>query len=232
VAQSSRRIVGAVSVVVALALWAASGPGAAQSAHERRFPPEDLGLLEGPDRDDWQQPDRVMDALGIADGARVADIGAGGGWFTVRLAHRVGPNGRVYAQDIQSPMLESIRRRVLRENLANVETILGTPTDPRLPDGLAAVLIVDVYPQMEAPAETLRQIRRALAPDGRLGIIDFRNDGAGGPGPSLDNRLDPAVIIRDASEAGLVLAREETFLRYQYLLIFRPGPAELAGDGR
>jgi len=231
-AQSSRRVVRAVVAGAALFACAVSGLLSAQSAHERRFPPENLGLLEGPDRDDWQQPDRVMDALGIADGARVADIGAGGGWFTVRLAHRVGPNGKVYAQDIQSPMLESIRRRVLRENLANVETILGTPTDPRLPGDLSAVLIVDVYPQMEAPIETLRYIRDALAPDGRLGIIDFRNDGDGGPGPSLDDRLDPAVIIRDAANAGLVLAREETFLRYQYLLIFRPGRAGQVGAVR
>ena len=196
----------------------------AQDVHGRLFPPENLGLLEGPDREDWQQPDRVMDALGIADGARVADLGAGGGWFTVRLAHRVGPNGRVFAQDIQPQMLESIRRRVLREGLGNVETILATPADPRLPGDLTAVLIVDVYPQMAAPVETLRHIRRALSPQGRLGIIDFRTDGEGGPGPPIDSRLDSAVIVRDAAQAGLRLIREETFLRYQYLLIFGVEP--------
>src|SRR6187455_3446917 len=75
------------------------------------FGPEELGLLEGPDRDDWQQPDLVMDRLGISDGSKVADIGAGGGWFTVRLARRVGPNGVVYAEDIQRLMLETIDRR-------------------------------------------------------------------------------------------------------------------------
>jgi len=207
------------------ALVATHATGLAQRGHETRFPPENLGLLEGPDRDDWQQPDRVMDALGIADGARVADIGAGGGWFTVRLARRVGPNGVVYAQDIQNPMLESIRRRVLREDLANVRTILGTPADPRLPPDLSAVLIVDVYPQMEEPVETLRHISTALAPNGRLGIIDFLADGDGGPGPPREDRLEPSVIIRDAEQAGLVLIREETFLRYQYLLIFGPSPA-------
>jgi tRNA G46 methylase TrmB len=102
-----------------------------QEQHLRLFPPENLGLLEGPDRDDWQQPERVMDELGIADGSRVADLGAGGGWFTVRLARRVGPNGVVYAEDVQPQMLESIRRRVSREGLTNVERILGTPDDPR-----------------------------------------------------------------------------------------------------
>jgi predicted methyltransferase len=207
-----------VAVALSAAVTVLEGRG--QEVHGRLFPPENLGLLEGPDRDDWQQPDRVMDALGIADGARVADLGAGGGWFTVRLAHRVGPNGVVYAQDIQTQMLESIKRRVAREGLANVETVLGTPADPHLPTNLAAVLIVDVYPQMSEPVATLRQIRVSLAPGGRLGIIDFKTDGAGGPGPPLGNRLDPDVIVRDAAEAGLRLIRRETFLRFQYLLVF------------
>ena len=91
-----------------------------------------------------------MDALGIADGSTVADLGAGGGWFTIRLARRVGPNGLVYAEDIQTQMLEATSRRVAREGLQNVTTVLGTPSDPRLPDGkLDAVLIVDAYHEME-----------------------------------------------------------------------------------
>ncbi|HUF47265.1 MAG TPA: methyltransferase domain-containing protein [Vicinamibacterales bacterium] len=210
---------GRLFLVIAVLLGAATA-GADQNVHGRLFPPENLGLLEGPDRDDWQQPDRVMDALGIADGAHVGDLGAGGGWFTVRLARRVGPNGRVYAEDIQPQMLESIRRRVRREGLANVETVLGTPTDPMLPPGLAAVLIVDVYPQMADPVAVLGHIRESLAPGGRLGIIDFKTDGAGGPGPPLDNRLHHDVIIEAAGRAGLRLLRHETFLRFQYLLVF------------
>ena len=90
--------------------------------HRELFPPQDLGLLEGPDRAAWQKPDQIMDALGIADGAHVADIGAGAGWFTIRLARRVGPNGIVYAQDVQRQMLDAIRRRVTREGLRNVQT--------------------------------------------------------------------------------------------------------------
>src|SRR5215471_4755211 len=117
--------------------------GIAVFAQGRPTLPEELGLLETPDRDDWQQPDQVMDRLGISDGSKVADIGAGGGWFTVRLARRVGPNGRVYAEDIQRSMIEAIQRRVARENLANVIAVLGTATDPHLPSGLDAVLIVD-----------------------------------------------------------------------------------------
>ena len=94
------------------------------------FLPEALGDLEGPDRDAWQMPDAVMDAMGIADGSHVAEIGAGGGWFTVRLARRVGPNGLVYAQDVQSQMLEAIRRRMDREGLSNVRPVRGYSSRP------------------------------------------------------------------------------------------------------
>jgi predicted methyltransferase len=203
--------------------------GAGQKpTHARLFAPEELGLLEGPDRDDWQQPDEVMDHLGISDGARVADIGAGGGWFTVRLARRVGPNGIVYAEDIQRPMIESIARRVKREGLSNVQTRLGTPDDPRLPSGLHAVLMVDTYTQLADSTALLTRIAQSLAPNGRLGIVDFKRDGAGGPGPPIEDRVDPATIKAHAAAAGLRLVGEETFLRYQYFLIF--GRSEVKGQ--
>lgn len=184
------------------------------------FPPEQLGLLEGPDRDDWQQPDQVMDHLGIFEGAHVADIGAGGGWFTIRLAHRVGPRGIVYAEDIQKQMIESIGRRVRREGLTNVKTVLGTATDPHLPPGLDAVLMVGVYRYIEDPVGLLKQIAQALGPKGQLGIVDFKPDGSGGPGPALDQRVSPDVVKTQAAAAGLILRSHETFLRYQYLLVF------------
>ena len=161
-----------------------------------------------------------MDALGIADGAHVADLGAGGGWFTVRLAHRVGPNGVVYAEDVQRPMVEAIDRRVQREGFLNVRPILGTPVDPHLPAGIPFVLMVDMYAQLPDPVALLRHVAEALAPGGRVGIVDFTRAGSGGPGPELDERVDPRAIVRDAERAGLKLLRTETFLRYQYLLVF------------
>lgn len=198
--------------------------GAQRPTHGRLFPPEDLGILESPDRDEWQQPERIMDALRIADGSRVADIGAGGGWFTIRLARRVGPNGRVYAQDVQAAMIDSIKQRVANQRLTNVETILGTADNPHLPGGLDAVLVVDAYPQfgerVDERVPVLRHIAQALAPHGRVGIVDFKLDGVGGPGPALEERLDPAVVQAEAAQAGLRLLREETFLRFQYLLVF------------
>ena len=186
----------------------------------RLTPPEALATLEGPDRDEWQQPDRIMDVLEIADGAKVADIGAGGGWFTVRLAHRVGPNGKVFAVDIQQPMIDAINRRVQREGLLNVQTILGKPDDPTLPAGMQAVLIVDAYPQIRNPVALLKNIVKSLAPNGRVGIVDFKKEGSGGPGPAIEERLDPIQIIRDAQNAGLQLRSSESFLRYQYFLVF------------
>ena len=192
---------------------------AAAPQHGRLFPPEHLGLLEGPDRDAWQQPEKVMDALGIAEGSVVADLGAGGGWFTIRLARRVGPNGRVYAEDVQRQMIESIERRVNRENLRNITTILGTSRDPRLPAPVDAVLVVGVYNEMEEPVVLLRNLAADLKPNGRIGIVDFKKDGFG-PGPALEERVDPERVIRDAEAAGLRLIKRETFLRYQYMLVF------------
>jgi predicted methyltransferase len=192
----------------------------AQERHRPLFPPQDLGLLESPDRDAWQKPEQIMDALAIAEGASVADIGAGAGWFTIRLARRVGPNGKVYAQDIQRQMLEAIRRRVTREGLQHVETRLGHGSNPNLPPrSLDAVLVVDVYPEVEDRITFLRNLTDALKQNGRIGVVNYR-PGRGGPGPVGDEgtRVDEARVEQDARAAGLrVLARAE--LPYQYLLV-------------
>jgi ubiquinone/menaquinone biosynthesis C-methylase UbiE len=160
-----------------------------------------------------------MDALLIAEGSAVADLGAGGGWFTIRLANRVGPNGIVYAEDVQPQMIEAIRRRVVRSQLTNVKTILGTSSDPKLPAPVDAVLIVDAYHEMDEPVVMLRNVAAALKPEGRLGIVEFTRNGLG-PGPPMDERVDEERVIRDAEAAGLRLIAKETFLRYQYLLVF------------
>jgi ubiquinone/menaquinone biosynthesis C-methylase UbiE len=205
-------------VAAALVLAALGAPASAQ--HGRLFPPADLGLLEAPDRDVWQRPDRIMDALQIGEGSRVADLGAGGGWFTIRLARRVGPNGKVFAQDIQPEMIGAIQRRVVREGLSGrVQAVLGTPNDPKLPEPVDAVLIVDAYHEMQEPVVLLRNLARTLKPEGRVAIIEHTKDG-GGPGPPMEERVDPERVIRDAEEAGLTLVRRESFLRYQYMLIF------------
>ena len=193
--------------------------GAPQRPKPKLFAPQDLGLLEGADRDQWQKPEQIMDALRIAEGSVVADLGAGGGWFTIKLARRVGPNGLVYAEDIQAPMIDWIVRRMQRENLTNVKTVLGTASDPRLPPGLDAVLIVDAYHEMDDPVTLLRNVARSLKPNGRIGVVDF-TPGGGGPGPSPEQRVDPQAVIEAAKAAGLRLISREAVPPFEFLLVF------------
>jgi ubiquinone/menaquinone biosynthesis C-methylase UbiE len=214
--------------VLVIALLGAQGLAASQrqQQHTRLFPPENLGLLEGPDRDEWQRPDRIMDELRIAEGSVVGDLGAGSGWFTVRLASRVGPNGKVYAEDIQPEMFSAIKLRVQREGWRNVEPVLGTASDPRFPkEALDAILIVASYYEMDEPIVLLRNVARALKPTGLLGIVDFTKEGFG-PGPPMEERVEPEQIIRHAEAAGLKLHSRPDILPYQYLLIFEKDPVQ------
>jgi ubiquinone/menaquinone biosynthesis C-methylase UbiE len=161
-----------------------------------------------------------MDALGVGEGVVVADLGAGSGWFTILLANRVGPNGIVYAEDIQRQMIDSITRRVERLGLKNVRTVLGTANDSRLPAGAVdAVLIVDSYHEIEQPVALLKNVARSLKSDGRIGIVNFTKDG-GGPGPAIEYRVDPERVIADARAAGLELQSRPNFLKYHYMLVF------------
>jgi ubiquinone/menaquinone biosynthesis C-methylase UbiE len=163
-----------------------------------------------------------MDALGVGEGVVAADLGAGSGWFTIKLADRVGPNGIVYAEDVQRQMIDSITRRVERLGLKNVRTVLGTTNDPRLPAGVVdAVLIVDSYHEMEQPVALLKNVGRSLKlnPKGRIGIVNFTKDG-GGPGPAIELRVDPERVIADARAAGLELQSRPNFLKYHYMLVF------------
>jgi SAM-dependent methyltransferase len=213
--------------------------GAPSDAQEQKkpdlFPPQDLGLLEAPDRDEWNKPDLIMDLLGIADGAVVADLGAGGGWLEIRLARRVGPNGLVYAEDIQPQMIEAISRRMLHEGLSNVRTVMGTTTDPRLPSGMDAVLIVNAYHEMDDPSRPdvvqtlLGNVARSLKPQGRLGVADFL-PGNGGPGPGAEDRVNPETVITAAEAAGFTLQSRELIPPFEFLLVFAKS-APPAGRG-
>lgn len=224
----------ALALVTAGILPAAAA--AQQGEHLRLFKPENLGLLEPPDRDVWQRPEQIMDALQIAEGGIVADLGAGSGWFTIRLARRVGPNGKVYAEDIQQPMVSAMNVRIKREGLEKiVQTVLGTPSDPRLPkNALDAVLIVDAYHEMENPVVLLRNVAASLKPTGRLGIVNYTKEGFG-PGPPMEERVDADRVINDAKAAGLRPHSRPDILPYQYLLIFEKRTAaeiKESGAGR
>lgn len=186
--------------------------------------PADLLLLEMPDRAIWQRPDEIMDKLNIADSAWVADVGAGSGWFTIRLSQRVDPQkrgrGKVFAQDVQKEMLTAIDRRVRREGFRNVETVQGDNDSTRLPRHvLDAILVVDVYAEVTEGKRVafLRDLSESLKPTGRIGIVNYK-PGAGGPGPEEENRFPRSVVERDASEAKLqILSRMD--LQYQYVVV-------------
>ena len=215
----------ALAVMLVLALVNAQSPTAnaqsqqaPQPRHGRLFPPQDLGLLEQSDRTLWQKPDQIMDAVHVADGSTVADIGAGAGWFTIRLAQRVGPKGLVYAQDVQRLMLDAIKRRVQREGLKNVETLQAQGNDPKLPaQRLDAILMVDAYQEIDNRVVYLRNLANALKPTGRIGIVNWK-PGRGGPGPEANERVAQSVVEADAAAAGLKVLDHED-LRYQYLLV-------------
>jgi ubiquinone/menaquinone biosynthesis C-methylase UbiE len=203
-------------VALALSLGAQAQP---PKPKPRLFRAQDLGLLESPDRVVWQKPEQIMDALRIAEGSVVADLGAGSGWFTIQLARRVGPNGIVYAEDIQPQMVDYIEQRAQRENLRAVRPILGTALDPLLPPGVDAILIDDVFHELDDPVTFFRNSAKALKPGGHLGVVDYL-PGGGGPGPARDDRPDPKAVIAAASAAGLKLQKREDIPPFVFLLVF------------
>jgi predicted methyltransferase len=174
-------------------------------------------LPRGPDasewekRDAWQRPAEVMDALGIRAGQTVADVGAGGGYFTFHLALRVGPTGKVYAEDISDDQLQKIRQQVAREGLTQVETLLGTESDPKLPPGaLDAILVVLAYHEMRDYDAMLGALNRALKPGGLLAIIDDEADPSEARSVSASrHKIAKPFVLEDAARNGLRFLREE-----------------------
>jgi len=181
----------------------------------------DLSIFEKPGRDQRLQIERVMDLLGLKPGKSVADIGAGSGWFSVRAAHRVAPSGTVYAEDINPEAITYIRQRAARENLPNIHVIQGTPDNPKLmPASVDAVLMLKVYHEVANPLELLRNLRPALRPHARIGVID-RN------GTGTDHGLNARVVIHEMDEAGFRLSGRYDFTKadgQDYFLIFTQKP--------
>lgn len=172
-----------------------------------------------------EDPDAALNAIGIKPGSTVADVGAGSGYMTVRLARRVGPSGRVYANDVQPQMLELLRQRLARERIANVELVQGAIDDPRLPSGVIdLILMVDVYHEFSQPQVMLRRMREALSPGGRLVLLEYRKED-----PSVPIRPEHKMSIAEAKmevEAeGYRLARVDHRLPRQHILIFELAPA-------
>lgn len=223
-----RRALIALVLVFAGALFVFS-QGAAQaptvSAGQQRKTSEpytgDLTIFDSPGRDERLQISRVMDILGIAPGKSVADIGAGSGWFTVRVARRVGEGGMVYAVDINPEAIQYIENRVKDEHLANAKTILSQPDDPQLPaDSVDAVLLLKTYHEVARPVVLLRNLRAALHPGAKVGIIDRNGNGE-------NHGVGSEVVIREAKQAGYRLLEKYDFVKpdkMDYFLVFTAAP--------
>jgi ubiquinone/menaquinone biosynthesis C-methylase UbiE len=167
----------------------------------------DLSIFDSPGRDERLQINRVMDVLGIAPGKTIADIGAGSGWFTVRAARRVGASGSVYAVDINPEAIRYVADRAQREKLQNVKTILGKPDDPSLPgSSVDAVLLLKTYHEVAQPVTLLRNLRAALRPGAKIGIIDRNGNGE-------DHGVAKDVVLHEADEAGYKFIEQYDFVK-------------------
>jgi ubiquinone/menaquinone biosynthesis C-methylase UbiE len=192
---------------------------------DRHGNPEDLeaylAKLEDPARDEWQKPDEVIRALALSAGARVAEIGAGPGYFTLRLARAVGASGNVLAVEVEPRILERLRERVTRSGAHNVTAVLAQPGDPPLPAGACdLVLVVDTFHHFPDGVAYLRRLADALAPGGRIVNIDFHAREA--PVGPRDHKIAREDFLALATRAGLELIAEHDFLPYQYFLVLRP----------
>lgn len=209
----------------ATALWTeaafiqSGAPAAQQSTGTRKTSTPysgDLSIFETPGREDRLQINRVMDILGITPGKNVADIGAGSGWFTVRAARRTGDAGEVYAVDINPEAIHYIDDRMEKEQLHNIKTILGREDDPLLPaNQIDAVLLLKTYHEVAKPVALLRNLRPALRPGAKVGIID-RNGSAENHGVNRD------IVLKEFAEAGYQPARSYDFVKdgMDYFLVF------------
>lgn len=176
--------------------------------------------FEDPARDAWQRPEEVITALALPPDAKVADVGSATGYFAVRLARAV-PKGHVYGVDIEADMARYLTERARREGLGNLTAVLGEPADPKLPEPVDLVLVVDTYHHISERTAYFRRLLGSLTPRGRVAIIDFRK---GQPmGPPEQHRLEPAQVRQELEAAGYRFVEEHGFLPNQYFLVFTRG---------
>lgn len=217
--QQMRRL---AALVLALA-WL--GGVAAQTPHTHRHDFSGAAgwarVFDDPERDRWQKPHEVITALALAPTARVADIGAGTGYFAARLAHMT-PQGRVYAVDVEPDMVRYLGERAKREGLDNLQPVLATPSSPMLPEKVDRVLLVDTYHHIDDRVAYFVRLRGSLKPDAEVAIIDFNAESP--VGPPKRARIAAAQVATEMKRAGYAQVAQHAFLPYQYFLVFRPQP--------
>jgi ubiquinone/menaquinone biosynthesis C-methylase UbiE len=199
---------------------AAQAPGDQHAVHHLHGDPEAyIAALEDPARDAYQKPHEVIQALGIKEGEVIADIGAGSGYFALRLAHHVGTTGRVYAVDLSPDMIRHLHGRVRNMGLLNVSPILAPADDPLLPQPVDRFLIVDVWHHIENQSGYLALMKKQLKPGGQVVMIDFHKRELP-VGPPAGMKIAREDLLNQMQSNGFRLAKEHTFLPYQYFLVF------------
>lgn len=179
------------------------------------------GWLERPEREDEEAPSKALEELGLKPGMVVADIGAGSGYYSVRMAKRVGPAGRVYATDIQQGMLDIIDRRIKSEHLENITTVLGGFDDPKLPaHSLDLAIMVDVYHELQSPQLFLQRLRETFKPGGRLVLLEYRKEDPRIPILEV-HKMSVAEVKMELEAEGFVLDKTIETLPWQHILVLR-----------
>jgi ubiquinone/menaquinone biosynthesis C-methylase UbiE len=211
-----------VGIPVTIGLAGAQAPGDQHGVHQLHGDPKAyIAALDDPKRDAYQMPHEVMQALGVREGEVVADIGAGSGYFAIRLAHHVGTSGRVYAVDVSPDMIRHLHARVRDMALLNVSPILALPDDPLLPQLVDRFLIVDVWHHIEDQPGYLARMKKLLKPGGQVVMIDFQKRELP-VGPPVGMKIAREDLLAQMEANVFRLVKEHTFLPYQYFMVFEP----------
>lgn len=191
----------------------------------RMLPADRAAILLRADREALERPEEILDKMALKPGQLVADLGAGVGWYTQRIAKRVAPHGAVFAVDVQQGMLDQMQARLKDAGIRNVYPVLSGDDDPRLPPGkMDWVLLVDVYHELQKPQEMLAKLREALAPGGRVALVEYRAEQDPAKLPvriPRDHQMTIAEVLREWLPAGFELVEFHEFLPAQHFFVFR-----------
>jgi len=206
-----------------LILCLANAFGQTPHTHQHGFTDADnwARVFDDPARDSWQKPHEVILALKLAPDAKVADIGAGTGYFAARLAHMT-PKGRVYAVDLEPDMVQYLAERAKREGLNNLVAVQARADSAELPESVDRVLIVDTYHHIGDRIVYFKRLKGSLKPDGEVAIIDFTSDSP--IGPPKGARISARKVAEEMKLAGYRQVAQHGFLPNQYFLVFQPEP--------
>ena len=209
-----------------LVLAGQSKPMTMEEMHKLHQDPKAyIALLDDPARDAYQKPHEVVMGLEIKEGERIADIGAGSGYFSMRFAHHVGAAGQVLAVDINPDMIIHLNQRIRDASVQNVRTILALPDDPLLAaSSVDRVFICETWHHIGNHPQYLAQLKKVLKPGGQVIIVDFQKK-AMTVGPPAEMRVAREDVVKEFEQSGFRLAKEHTFLPYQYFLVFTAAPA-------